>query len=63
MSAYVPLVVKHKDDAYTEEQKQWQQLRRGRYVEFNLVRGGLIWLPYSNHHCTVSARFIRAMHQ
>ena len=37
--AYMPLVVKHKDNAYTEEQKQWQQLRRGRYVEFNLVRG------------------------
>jgi len=35
--AYCPLVVKHKDDAFTEEQKQWQQLRRGRYVEFNLV--------------------------
>ncbi|GJP80452.1 hypothetical protein CLOP_g10653 [Closterium sp. NIES-67] len=35
--AYVPLVVKHKDAPYTEEQKQWQQLRRGRYVEFNLV--------------------------
>lgn len=35
--AYVPLVEKHKDDAFTPEQKQWQQLRRGRYVEFNLV--------------------------
>ncbi|CAI7738233.1 unnamed protein product [Closterium sp. NIES-54] len=35
--AYVPLVVKRKDTPYTEEQKQWQQLRRGRYVEFNLV--------------------------
>jgi coproporphyrinogen III oxidase len=36
--AYVPIVVKHKDDDYTEEEKEWQQLRRGRYVEFNLVR-------------------------
>lgn len=35
--AYCPIVVKHKDDAYTPEQKQWQQVRRGRYVEFNLV--------------------------
>lgn len=35
--AYVPLVAKHKDDAFTPEQKQWQQIRRGRYVEFNLV--------------------------
>ncbi|GMG20705.1 unnamed protein product [[Candida] boidinii] len=22
---------------YTEDEKKWQQLRRGRYVEFNLV--------------------------
>eukprot|EP00899_Mesostigma_viride_P026524 jgi/Mesvir1/7056/Mv09172-RA.1 len=35
--AYVPLVKKHKDDKFTEEQKRWQQLRRGRYAEFNLV--------------------------
>ena len=35
--SYVPLVAKHKDDPYTEKQKQWQQMRRGRYVEFNLV--------------------------
>ena len=35
--AYVPLVDKHKDDEFTEAQKEWQQLRRGRYVEFNLV--------------------------
>ncbi|KAG1660383.1 hypothetical protein FOA52_007288 [Chlamydomonas sp. UWO 241] len=37
VSAYCPVVTKHKDDKFTEEQKQWQQLRRGRYVEFNLV--------------------------
>jgi len=35
--AYLPLVKKHKDDAFTEKQKEWQQMRRGRYVEFNLV--------------------------
>jgi len=35
--AYLPLVAKHKDDEYTEQQKKWQQMRRGRYVEFNLV--------------------------
>jgi len=34
---YAPLVKKHKDDAFTPEQKAWQQMRRGRYVEFNLV--------------------------
>jgi len=35
--SYLPLVAKHKDDAFTAEQREWQQLRRGRYVEFNLV--------------------------
>merc|ERR1712048_936245 len=35
--AYVPLVAKHKDDTFTEKEKDWQQMRRGRYVEFNLV--------------------------
>jgi coproporphyrinogen III oxidase len=35
--AYVPLVERRKDAAFTEAQKIWQQLRRGRYVEFNLV--------------------------
>jgi len=35
--AYLPLVAKHKDDEFTTQQKQWQQMRRGRYVEFNLV--------------------------
>ncbi|CAI5502308.1 unnamed protein product [Closterium sp. Naga37s-1] len=35
--AYVPIVEKRKDTPYTAEQKEWQQLRRGRYVEFNLI--------------------------
>lgn len=35
--SYLPLVAKHKDDEYTQQQKEWQQMRRGRYVEFNLV--------------------------
>jgi len=35
--AYLPLVAKHKDDSFTQQQKEWQLMRRGRYVEFNLV--------------------------
>jgi len=35
--AYGPIVQKHKDDPFTETEKQWQLIRRGRYVEFNLV--------------------------
>eukprot|EP00041_Stephanoeca_diplocostata_P007820 m.112859 g.112859 ORF g.112859 m.112859 type:complete len:440 (-) comp17046_c0_seq1:44-1363(-) len=35
--AYVPLVNKRKNASYTQQQRDWQLLRRGRYVEFNLV--------------------------
>ena len=34
---YVALMKKNKTKLYTQDQKQWQLLRRGRYVEFNLV--------------------------
>ena len=34
---YISLIQKNKDLKYTEAQKHWQFLRRGRYVEFNLV--------------------------
>jgi coproporphyrinogen III oxidase len=37
LPAYVPIVELHKKESYTEKEKQWQLLRRGRYVEFNLV--------------------------
>merc|ERR1719242_2551567 len=35
--AYIPLVRRHVDQSYSEQEKEWQQIRRGRYVEFNLV--------------------------
>uniref|UniRef100_A0A3P9ID73 Oxygen-dependent coproporphyrinogen-III oxidase, mitochondrial n=1 Tax=Oryzias latipes TaxID=8090 RepID=A0A3P9ID73_ORYLA len=34
---YLPIVYKHLNDSFTDEEKDWQQIRRGRYVEFNLV--------------------------
>ena len=37
LDAYVPIVEKRKDIDYTETQRNWQEIRRGRYVEFNLV--------------------------
>jgi coproporphyrinogen III oxidase len=37
LEAYVPIVNKRKDLEYTSEQRDWQEIRRGRYVEFNLV--------------------------
>ena len=37
LEAYMPILERRKNMPFTPEQKQWQQLRRGRYVEFNLV--------------------------
>lgn len=37
LDAYVPIVEKRKGLPYSENQKNWQEIRRGRYVEFNLV--------------------------
>ncbi|KAE9961987.1 Coproporphyrinogen-III oxidase [Venturia inaequalis] len=34
---YVPILNRRKDMPYTDAEKKWQQIRRGRYVEFNLV--------------------------
>lgn len=37
LRAYLPIVEKRKNTGFTAEQKKWQEIRRGRYVEFNLV--------------------------
>lgn len=37
LEAYLPIVQKRKDLPYTAAERQWQEIRRGRYVEFNLV--------------------------
>jgi coproporphyrinogen III oxidase len=46
MEAYLPIVEKHKHDTFNANQKHWQEIRRGRYTEFNLVhdRGTLFGL-------------------
>lgn len=44
--AYVPIVNRRKDSAFTQRERDFQLYRRGRYVEFNLVydRGTLFGL-------------------
>jgi coproporphyrinogen III oxidase len=37
LDAYLPIVEKHKNESYSEKEKVWQEIRRGRYVEFNLL--------------------------
>ena len=46
LKAYIPIVDKRKNLAFTPQQKYWQEIRRGRYVEFNLIhdRGTLFGL-------------------
>lgn len=35
--AYGPIIQKNANKPFTQQEKNWQQLRRGRYTEFNLV--------------------------
>lgn len=46
LNAYLPIVEKRKDVPYGEREIEWQEVRRGRYVEFNLIhdRGTLFGL-------------------
>lgn len=46
LQAYLPIIQRRKDTAYTEAQREFQAYRRGRYAEFNLVwdRGTLFGL-------------------
>ena len=37
LPAYLPIAERRKDTPYTEAHRFWQEVRRGRYVEFNLV--------------------------
>src|SRR5580698_10929653 len=37
LDAYLPIVKKRKNISFNDEQKHWQEIRRGRYVEFNLI--------------------------
>ena len=46
LQSYLPIVEKRKDIPYGEKETEWQEIRRGRYVEFNLIhdRGTLFGL-------------------
>ncbi|MHA7878755.1 MAG: oxygen-dependent coproporphyrinogen oxidase [Saccharospirillum sp.] len=46
LEAYRPILAKRKDTPYAQAHRDWQEVRRGRYVEFNLVfdRGTLFGL-------------------
>ena len=46
LDAYLPIVERRKSIPYGEKEIEWQEIRRGRYVEFNLIhdRGTLFGL-------------------
>ena len=37
LEAYLPIARKRKDESFTSDQRAFQEFRRGRYVEFNLL--------------------------
>jgi coproporphyrinogen III oxidase len=37
LEAYVPIVERRADEPWSDRERSWQLVRRGRYVEFNLV--------------------------
>ena len=37
LPSYLPILERRKELPFSEQEKEWQQLRRGRYVEFNLI--------------------------
>jgi len=37
LRAYLPIVIKRKNNLFGEPEIEWQEIRRGRYVEFNLI--------------------------
>jgi coproporphyrinogen III oxidase len=46
LESYLPIVKRRKNSPFTIHEKHWQEIRRGRYVEFNLIhdRGTLFGL-------------------
>ena len=51
LPAYAPLVERRNGTPYGDDERRWQALRRGRYVEFNLVydRSTLFGLQTGGH--------------
>jgi hypothetical protein len=42
VQSYLPIVKRHKDDPFTEQEKRWQQMRRGRWAWGGRPGAGLL---------------------
>jgi coproporphyrinogen III oxidase len=51
LPSYLPILKKRMDMPFTDRERRWQLIRRGRYVEFNLVedRYARLTLEYNGH--------------
>jgi coproporphyrinogen III oxidase len=59
MPAYLPIVEKRVNEPYTEDQKQWQLIRRGHYIEFNMhYDAGFTFLFNLNNTLTIENSFM-----
>ncbi|GAB4824043.1 hypothetical protein N2152v2_011089 [Parachlorella kessleri] len=37
VEAYLPIIARHKEQPYSVKEKEWQQIRRGKYAEYNVI--------------------------
>lgn len=59
LPSYLPIAEKRIDEPFTEEQKQWQLIRRGHYIEFNMhYDHGFTFLFSLNNQLTIENSFM-----
>jgi coproporphyrinogen III oxidase len=57
MPSWIPIVQERNHLTYSAQQKYWQKLRRGRYLEFNLLYDvSKLYQGFSEHICTLLFR-------
>lgn len=60
MPSWLPIVARHRGDSFTDQQKQWQLLRRGRYLEFNLLYDRGVKFGLANANARVEGVMVSA---
>lgn len=60
MPSWIPIVKGRANEKYSEQQKQWQLLRRGRYLEFNLLYDRGVKFGLANNNPRVEGVMVSA---